>query len=68
MSQKFCSLFVGDLMSLYRVQLGECLKTIIYVDYPERWPRLLDWVKHNLQDQQVHGALLVLQILSRKQE
>lgn len=53
---------------LYRVQLGECLKTIIHADYPEHWPRLLDWVKHNLQDQQVYGALFVLRILSRKYE
>lgn len=53
---------------LYRVQLGECLKTIIHADYPEQWPRLLDWVKHNLQDQQVYGALFVLRILSRKYE
>jgi hypothetical protein len=51
-----------------RVQLGECLKTIIHADYPEQWPRLLDWVKHNLQDQQVYGALFVLRILSRKYE
>ncbi|XP_047151004.1 importin beta-like SAD2 [Vigna umbellata] len=51
---------------LLRVQLGECLKTVIRCDYPEQWPRLLDWVKHNLQDQQVYGALFVLRILSRK--
>lgn len=54
---------------VYRVQLGECLKTIIHADYPEQWPRLLDWVKHNLQqDQQVFPALFVLRILSRKYE
>ncbi|OMP03819.1 hypothetical protein COLO4_10182 [Corchorus olitorius] len=51
-----------------KVQLGECLKTIIHADYPEQWPRLLDWVKHNLQDQQVYGALFVLRILARKYE
>ncbi|KAK2986662.1 hypothetical protein RJ640_010118 [Escallonia rubra] len=51
-----------------RVQLGECLKTIIHADYPEQWPSLLHWVKHNLQDQQVYGALFVLRILSRKYE
>ncbi|KAL9297400.1 hypothetical protein ACSQ67_023296 [Phaseolus vulgaris] len=50
------------------VQLGECLKTVIHSDYPEQWPHLLDWVKHNLQDQQVYGALFVLRILSRKYE
>lgn len=53
---------------MYRVQLGECLKTIIHADYPEQWPHLLDWIKHNLQDQQVYGALFVLRILSRKYE
>ncbi|GMP55242.1 hypothetical protein CsSME_00020113 [Camellia sinensis var. sinensis] len=50
------------------VQLGECLKTIINTDYPEQWSSLLQWVKHNLQDQQVFGALFVLRILSRKYE
>ncbi|KAG6730944.1 importin beta-like SAD2 isoform X2 [Carya illinoinensis] len=60
--------FVPQLPPLLRVQLGECLKTIIHADYPEQWPHLLDWVKHNLQDQQVHGALYVLRILARKYE
>ncbi|CAN6552416.1 unnamed protein product [Malus baccata var. baccata] len=60
--------FVTQVPPLLRVQLGECLKTIIHADYPEQWPRLLDWVKHNLQDQQVYGALFVLRILSRKYE
>ncbi|KAK8571534.1 hypothetical protein V6N13_047207 [Hibiscus sabdariffa] len=60
--------FVAQVPPLLRVQLGECLKTIIHADYPEQWPRLLDWVKHNLQDQQVYGALFVLQILARKYE
>lgn len=49
-----------------RVQLGESLKTMIYADYPEQWPTLLRWVKHNLLDQQVYGILFVLRILSRK--
>ncbi|XVF65538.1 hypothetical protein PTKIN_Ptkin09bG0257100 [Pterospermum kingtungense] len=60
--------FVVQVPPLLRVQLGECLKTIIHADYPELWPRLLDWVKHNLQDQQVYGALFVLRILARKYE
>ncbi|KAE9615695.1 hypothetical protein Lal_00017482 [Lupinus albus] len=60
--------FVTQVPPLLRVQLGESLKTIIYSDYPEQWPHLLDWVKHNLQDQQVFGALFVLRILSRKYE
>ncbi|XP_022722400.1 importin beta-like SAD2 [Durio zibethinus] len=60
--------FIAQVPPLLRVQLGECLKTIIHADYPEQWPRLLDWVKHNLQDQQVYGALFVLRILARKYE
>ncbi|KAL1323029.1 hypothetical protein HN51_068045 [Arachis hypogaea] len=60
--------FVTQVPPLLRVQLGECLKTIIHSDYPEQWPHLLDWVKHNLQDQQVYGALFVLRILARKYE
>ncbi|XVF29330.1 hypothetical protein REPUB_Repub15cG0111400 [Reevesia pubescens] len=60
--------FVAQVPSLLRVQLGECLKTIIHADYPEQWPRLLDWVKHNLQDQHVYAALFVLRILARKYE
>ncbi|KAK6145755.1 hypothetical protein DH2020_019624 [Rehmannia glutinosa] len=60
--------FVAQVPPLLRSQLGECLKTIIHADYPEQWPTLLHWVKHNLQDQQVYGALFVLRILSRKYE
>ncbi|KAI4338873.1 hypothetical protein MLD38_023880 [Melastoma candidum] len=60
--------FVTQVPPLLRVQLGECLKTIIHADYPEQWPHLLDWIKHNLQDQQVYGALFVLRILTRKYE
>ncbi|XP_057498931.1 importin beta-like SAD2 [Actinidia eriantha] len=60
--------FVAQVPPLLRVQLGECLKTIIHADYPEQWPTLLPWVKHSLQDQQVYGALFVLRILSRKYE
>ncbi|GAB4834165.1 secondary alcohol dehydrogenase (SADH2) [Ancistrocladus abbreviatus] len=60
--------FVVQVPPLLRVQLGECLKTIIHADYPEQWPGLLLWVKHNLQDQQVYGALFVLRILARKYE
>ncbi|XP_031375636.1 importin beta-like SAD2 isoform X2 [Punica granatum] len=60
--------FVAQLPPLLRVQLGECLKTIIHADYPEQWPHLLDWVKHSLQDQQIYGALFVLRILARKYE
>ncbi|XP_050214915.1 importin beta-like SAD2 isoform X2 [Mercurialis annua] len=61
-------LFVVQVPPLLRVQLGECIKTIVNSDYPEQWPHLLDWIKLNLQDQQVYGALFVLRILSRKYE
>ncbi|CAL5391847.1 unnamed protein product [Camellia sinensis] len=60
--------FIAQVPPLLRVQLGECLKTIINTDYPEQWSSLLQWVKHNLQDQQVFGALFVMRILSRKYE
>ncbi|TYH49706.1 hypothetical protein ES332_D10G154500v1 [Gossypium tomentosum] len=60
--------YVAEVPPLLRVQLGECLKTIINADYPEHWLRLLDWVKHNLQNQLVYGALFVLRILARKYE
>nr|GEU70293.1 importin beta-like SAD2 [Tanacetum cinerariifolium] len=58
--------FVAQVPSLLRAQLGECLKTIIHADYPKQWPGLLQWVTHNLQDQQVYGALFVLRNLARK--
>ncbi|CAN6829095.1 unnamed protein product [Brassica oleracea] len=60
--------YVSQLPPILRVQMGECLKTLIYADFPEQWPHLLDWVKHNLQDQQVYGALFVLRIMSSKYE
>ncbi|EPS68871.1 hypothetical protein M569_05897, partial [Genlisea aurea] len=60
--------FIALVPPLLRLQLGECLKTMIQEDYPEQWPAILSWVKHNLQDQQVYGALFVLRILSRKYE
>ncbi|KAG2410271.1 Importin beta-like SAD2-like protein [Vigna angularis] len=62
-------LSLPQLPPLLRVQLGECLKTVIHSDYPEQFPHLLDWIKQNLQDQQqVHATLFVLRILSRKYE
>ncbi|KAF6162304.1 hypothetical protein GIB67_008433 [Kingdonia uniflora] len=60
--------FVDQVPPLLRAQLGECLKTIIHADYPEQWPSVLQWVKHNLQGQQLYGALFVLRLLSRKYE
>lgn len=54
---------------IFRAQLGESIKTLIAVDYPEQWPNLLHWVTHNLESQdQIFGALYVLRILSRKYE
>ncbi|KAJ8644036.1 hypothetical protein MRB53_005784 [Persea americana] len=61
-------LFIAQVPPLLRSQLGECIKTIVHADYPEQWPSLLPWVKHNLQDQQVYAALYILRILSRKYE
>ncbi|RWR73022.1 importin beta-like protein SAD2 [Cinnamomum micranthum f. kanehirae] len=61
-------LFIAQVPPLLRAQLGECIKTIVHADYPEQWPSLLPWVKHNLQDQQVYAALYILRILSRKYE
>uniref|UniRef100_A0A803NAB9 Uncharacterized protein n=1 Tax=Chenopodium quinoa TaxID=63459 RepID=A0A803NAB9_CHEQI len=58
--------FVVQVLPLLRVQLGECLKTIIHVDYPEQWPGLLHWVKHNLQDQQLNEFLESLEVLLAK--
>ncbi|XP_020106837.1 importin beta-like SAD2 isoform X2 [Ananas comosus] len=62
--------FIVQVPPLLRVQLGECMKTIIHADYPELWPGLLHWIKGNLQlqDQQVFGALYVLRVLARKYE
>ncbi|XP_042481836.1 importin beta-like SAD2 [Macadamia integrifolia] len=69
MARQNILVFVTQVPPLLRAQLGECLKTIIHADYPEQWPSLLQWVKHNLQqDQQVYGALFVLRILARKYE
>ncbi|KAJ6808075.1 importin beta-like SAD2 [Iris pallida] len=62
--------FITQVPPVLRVQLGECLKTIIHADFPEQWPALLDWIKHNLQlqDQKVFGPLYILRILARKYE
>ncbi|CAI9117362.1 OLC1v1018740C1 [Oldenlandia corymbosa var. corymbosa] len=60
--------FIAQVPQMLRVQLAECLKTIIHADYPEQWPGLLQWVRANLQNQQVFGALYVLRILARKYE
>lgn len=54
-----------------RVQLGECMKTVIHADYPEQWPLLLSSVDVNLKSrdqQRVYGALYALRILTKKYE
>ncbi|CAI9292516.1 unnamed protein product [Lactuca saligna] len=48
--------FVEQVPTLLREQLGECLKTIIHVDYPEQWSGLLHWVTLKL----LHIELLTL--------
>jgi hypothetical protein len=56
---------------IIRVQLGECLKTVIHADYPELWPALLPSIFNNLKSanqQRVFGALYALRILTRKYE
>ncbi|CAL9749826.1 unnamed protein product [Musa acuminata subsp. burmannicoides] len=61
--------FIVQVPPLLRAQLGECIKTIVHVDYPEKWPSLLHWIKCNLLMQdQVLGALFVLRVLARKYE
>lgn len=54
-----------------QVQLGEVLKSIVYCDYPERWPDLANTIYSNLISQEqsrTHGALYALRILTRKYE
>lgn len=54
-----------------RVQLGECVRSLVYSDYPQQWPALLPQVHAYLtsQDQaRIAGALAVLRFLARKYE
>ena len=54
-----------------RAQLGECARYIVYSDYPERWPGLLQQVYQGLHSQDLlalYGALYVLRLLARKYE
>lgn len=54
-----------------RAQLGECVRAMVYADYPERWPGLGEQVYAHLvsQDQsRVRAALCVLRLLARKYE
>lgn len=36
---------------IVQVQLGECMKNIVLVDFPEKWPSLLPQLTQNLQSQ-----------------
>ena len=36
---------------LVHAQLGECLKSIVYADFPERWPGILQAVQQQLATQ-----------------
>uniref|UniRef100_A0A383WBL3 Importin N-terminal domain-containing protein n=1 Tax=Tetradesmus obliquus TaxID=3088 RepID=A0A383WBL3_TETOB len=52
-------------------QLQEVLTTVVYCDYPQHWPQLLETVMAHLTsgDQpRMYGALLVLRVLTRKYE
>eukprot|EP00798_Chlamydomonas_sp_ICE-L_P030407 gene30407-35412_t len=54
-----------------QVQLGEVFKSVVYNDFPEKWPQLLPSLYPNLVSQErnrVHGALYALRILTRKYE
>jgi len=54
-----------------QTQLGEVFRTVVYNDYPEKWPGLLPELCTNLasQDpQRVQGSLYALRILARKYE
>ena len=36
---------------LVRAQLGECLKEIVYSDFPDRWPTILNAIQQQLATQ-----------------
>ena len=36
---------------IVQVQLGECMKNIVLVDFPDKWPSLLPQLTQNLQSQ-----------------
>ena len=39
---------------IVQVQLGECMKSIVLVDFPEQWPSLLPQLTQNLHSQVRH--------------
>ncbi|KAL3141839.1 hypothetical protein ABBQ32_004507 [Trebouxia sp. C0010 RCD-2024] len=56
---------------IVQVQLGECMKNIVLVDFPEQWPSLLPQLAQNLhsqEQQRLYGALYALRLMTRKYE
>ena len=56
---------------LVRAQLAECIKSVAYVDYPERWPSLLGDIYNATSGADVatlYGGLTALRVLARKYE
>lgn len=56
---------------LVQSQLGEVFKSLVYCDYPESWPGLLEAVYGHLtsgDELRVHGGLMALRFLTRKYE
>ena len=56
---------------LVRVQIAECIKSIIYCDYPDKWPTLLNEIFSHLSSQEpprIYAALYALRMLTRKYE
>ena len=54
-----------------RAQLAECVKTIIYDDFPEKWPELMPSIMENLangEPPRLYAALWSLRIVTRKYE
>lgn len=44
---------------IVQVQLGECMKNVVLVDFPEQWPSLLPQLTQNLQSQVCSTAATV---------
>mmetsp|Transcript_2417 Transcript_2417/g.16269 ORF Transcript_2417/g.16269 Transcript_2417/m.16269 type:complete len:288 (-) Transcript_2417:3776-4639(-) len=56
---------------LIRTQLAECVKSIVYADYPGEWPDILQTIVGFLgsnEQNKIYGALLALRQLTRKYE
>ena len=56
---------------LVRVQVAECIKSIIYCDYPDKWPSLLNEIYANISSQEppkINAGLYALRMLTRKYE